>query len=57
MIRLIIKCDHYGPDGNAMAPSYRTVDIRDENLDRALKPESTYSSAAVIGAELIVNGE
>lgn len=51
--RLIIRVDTFGPDGSATAPEYRTVDIRDDNLDRALTPPGIYSSCQVIGCERI----
>lgn len=55
MIRIIIKVEHYGPDGNALAPTYRTVDITDLGMDAelkaALKPPHSYATCTIVGAE------
>jgi hypothetical protein len=51
MIRIIIKVDHYGPDGNAMSPSWRTVDIDNERVEKMLIPPSSYATCAIVGCE------
>jgi hypothetical protein len=56
MVRIIIRVDGCTPDGGILAPTYRTVDIRDANLERALQTQG-YTSAAVIGAERITESE
>lgn len=53
MYRLIIRVDTFGPDGSGTAPEFRTVDIRDDNLDRAMTAPGSYSSCQVIGCERI----
>jgi hypothetical protein len=53
IFRLIIRVDSFGPDGTGTAPEYRTVDIRDENLERAMTAPGSYSQCQVIGCERI----
>lgn len=50
-VRLILKVEHFGPDGTTLAPTYRTVDIHHAPLLAALKRTGTYSAVSIIGAE------
>ena len=51
--RLIIKVDNMGPEGQPLASSYRTVDIRDANLERAMTATSAYHTCEIVGCERI----
>jgi hypothetical protein len=55
VIRIIVKVDRLGPEGQALSPLYRTVDIRSPQLEAALKPPSSYSECGVVGAEIITD--
>jgi hypothetical protein len=55
--RLIIKVDSMGPEGQSLASSYRTVDIRDDNLDRAMTAQGSYEFCEIIGCERIRTAE
>lgn len=52
MIRIVIRVDSCTPDGGSCAPTFRTVDIHDANLERALETQG-FTSAAIVGAERI----
>ena len=51
MIRIIIKVEHFGPDGTTLAPTYRTVDVSHERLEKMLIPPGTYAACAIVGCE------
>lgn len=54
--RLIIRIDNCGPEGQAHAPTWKTVIAESQELEEALKC-GNYSCAAIVGAELILKHE
>lgn len=50
--RIVVRIDNLGPEGQSLAPNYRTVDIESDTLAKALQC-GNYSHAAVIGIEVL----
>jgi hypothetical protein len=58
VIRLIIKVEHFGPDGTTLAPTFKTLDIDSPELAAALTPpRGAYLACTLIGAEELPEGK